>query len=414
MTRETKFEKQRRLLLTEAGDTNPLDPEYVSTLVEVVSLCVKREQNSGSSKIDVRERLEPLSLDEFLRTALRHRSVSLIARHATLPEGWVARFKAQEKNIAIASIQNLRQVDYLHKQFDQAGIPHVFLKGCGVSLVAVGRLGLRDAPTDVDILVSEKDTIKAHTLLLRLGFSAHMGATPEKPRIWKQMLFAYPELAYTKDAMTVDLHWRPAHQPDLFPPSEALIAEANSVSHASVTFPTLNTSHALWLEALKMLQDRNFSLSISLTIAFLRGKAQEPTALSGDRIGVLVASAEAFCSEVLGHQRVSFGESLPGKLETSLAAVHSKNWRMFSAMGMRFPSHRKWEALPPPAELMSRLRTLQLAGEAPEGLSLLGIQLFLRPYERYAEQDREEMGVRYRGLIQRGLKGLILSLTRDS
>jgi hypothetical protein len=279
------LEKQRRLLLTEAGDTNPLNPEYVVKLVE--------------AKIDARNTLAPLSLDEFLRTALRHRSVSLITRHAILPEGWVARFKAQEKNIAIASMQNLRQVDYLHQEFDKEGIPHVFMKGCGVSLVAVGRLGLRDAPTDVDIMVSEKDTIRAHTLLLRLGFSAHMGATPDKPKIWKQMLFAYPELAYTKDFMTVDLHWRLAGHPRLFPASDFIISSSVGASIGTVGFPTLHPTHARWLEASKLHGDRNFLLSTAVTIVNLSSRGQLDAIEPSVRLRAIDESAMAFSSGLL-------------------------------------------------------------------------------------------------------------------
>ena len=380
MTDQTTLDKQRRLLLTEAGDTHPLDPAYVKELTEIVALCVEREKFGDLPKIDARDRLASLSLDEFLRTAIRHRVVSLLARHTTLPSDWVERFTRQQRRIAIAAMQNLRHVDYLDKEFTTRGLPHVFMKGCGVSLVAVGRLGLRDAPTDVDILISEQDTIEAHNLLVALGYEAQSGATPDKPKIWQKMLFAYPELAYSKESVTVDLHWRPAHHQDLFPPSEALIAGATQVSLGDIAFPTLNTTHALWLEAVKMLQDRNFSLSNPVTIAHL---AKNPGTPTSTHLTAVVSSAQAFTTRLLRSDSASPNTSPLTKREKTLQDLHSQNWDLFATMGMKFTSHRTWAALPPREELFSRLKTLLLTGGTVKALQTLGTQLFFRPYERF-------------------------------
>lgn len=390
MTNQASLDKQRHLLLTEAGDTHPLDPAYVKELTEIIALCLKREQSGGGPKIDARDRLTSLSLDEFLRTAIRHRSLSLLARHTTLPSDWVESFTTQQRHIAIQAMQNLQHVDYLHREFTTRGLPHVFMKGCGVSLVAVGRLGLRDAPTDVDILISEQDTIEAHNLLVELGYEAHMGATPDKPKIWQKMLFAYPELSYSKESVTVDLHWRPAHQQDLFPPSEALIAGATQVSLGGITFPTLSTTHALWLEALKMLQDRNFSLSNPITIALLAGHQEHPGTPPGSSLAAVASSAQAFTANLLGSDSATLDTRRRTKREKTLQDLHTQNWNLFSTMGMKFPSHRKWAALPPMEELFSRLKTLLLTGGTVKALQTLGTQLFYRPYERFGFNSHKD------------------------
>jgi hypothetical protein len=133
---------------------------------------------------------------------------------------------------------------------------------------------------------------------------------------------AYPELAYTKDSMTVDLRWRPAHQPDLFPPSEILIAEAQMVSHGDIAFPTLNTTHALWLEAHKMLQDRNFTLSNPFTISLL-SDSQGPKATPTTRhLAPLVSLAQAFTRQLFGNDSTSASHTPKTRREAILHKLH--------------------------------------------------------------------------------------------
>jgi hypothetical protein len=205
------------------------------------------------------------------------------------------------------------------------------------------------------------------------------------------MLFAYPELAYTKDSMTVDLHWRPAHHPDLFPPSETLITEAQTVSIGAITFPTLNTTHALWLEALKMLQDRNFSLSISTSLALLAERTEKETNNHQYLPPSLMVTAQAFASTLLGLP--ASGSLVPALLGDNcrMQLLHRNNWQLYSSMGTKFPSHLRWDSLPSQLELKSRKNTLIMTGRRVIAFRVLLTQRIARPYESFL--SRRILGV---------------------
>jgi len=400
--KKAKEHRLRKILLTDAGDSNPLSISNVALVTELVGRCLQRER-FGGPKIDFDARLSELSPEEFARTATRHRVLAFITRHVDIPELWKERLKGFEQQIAIVNLDHLRRCDHLSKEFASAGIPHVFMKGSGLSLIAVGRLGLRDVPTDVDILVKESDTIRATALLSDLGYEPHLGASPEKPRVWEKMLVGYRELAFNKGRLLIDLHWRPADQPELFPPAAELIEKARIVSNGDLAFPTLSLDHALWLESLKMLHDRNFSLSISVTIVLLTEKAGANVAPPTPYLSALVSAAQFFAFRTLGQTSETSEPMEVSSLKKKLDSVHQQNWALFSVMGLMFNSHRTWVSLAPLSEILNRFQTLRFTGRTSTALKILVTHHVVRPLERFDSNLATRFVSRLR-LVRRAFK----------
>jgi hypothetical protein len=373
----------RQILLTNAGDANPLSASSVEILTELVGRCLKRER-FGGPKVEFEGSLSKLSPEEFARTAIRHRVFSLISRHVEIPELWKETLRTFEQQIAIANLENLRLSDELSKKFASAGIPHTFMKGSGLSLIALGRLGLRDAPTDIDLLVDEKDIIRARKLLIELGYEPRGGASPEQPRIWRTMLLVYRELGFSKGRLNIDLHWRPADQPDLFPPTSELIDKAQVVSSGDMAIPTLRPDHALWLESLKMLQDRNFSLSNSVTVVLLTEKTGVNSGMESAYLRPLVSSAQLFAYRTLGQMSETLEQTEFSRVREQIYKIHQENWSLFSVMGLKYPSHRNWVSLPPPSEILNKLQILSFTGNTLKALKILSTQYLIRPYEGFS------------------------------
>jgi len=118
-----------------------------------------------------------------------------------LPEAAQRRLKAQFSETCALNLFIQHENDRLMRQFDNAGIAVIPLKGVRFAIRYFGHLGAR-ATTDIDLLVQPEDLPRAEEIIRRLGF------TTEEREIRSHYHRSYSRpLNHSPHPLTVELHW---------------------------------------------------------------------------------------------------------------------------------------------------------------------------------------------------------------
>lgn len=146
---------------------------------------------------------------DFVDAVRRHRVAPLLAAHAEaldLPavvRAPVTEQRDTERLSAIAQIRLTAQVGAL-----LAGIDHLFFKGVALATLTTGDPAGRGGG-DVDVLVPPEQLGRAAAALVADGWTARPTyTTAQDSWAWRYQRWGAHEMAFERDGMTVDLHWR--------------------------------------------------------------------------------------------------------------------------------------------------------------------------------------------------------------
>ncbi|MEP9375229.1 nucleotidyltransferase family protein [Aquabacter sp. CN5-332] len=157
----------------------------------------------------------------FEQLVRRHR-VTALARNGlvkagiALPQAFeahLARATAEEGRLALAMAgETLR----LHRLFDAAGLPILMIKGVTLACLAYGDLGLKQS-RDIDLLTTPEHASAARRLLEELSYRPSGEAQPSTEEEFDLIVALHMEQEFSHPAsgMTVEIHWRLAHNPHL-------------------------------------------------------------------------------------------------------------------------------------------------------------------------------------------------------
>ncbi|HEY0012859.1 MAG TPA: nucleotidyltransferase family protein [Allosphingosinicella sp.] len=172
------------------------------------------------------------------RVAKRHRVEGLVHK-ALADAGAASPFATVAGGIARRNLAHAAEAGRLHSRLDAAGIPHLFVKGVTLDILAWRSLALKTS-VDIDLLVFPDRYAQACALLFEAGYRCtHPGDLPapaieayarrNKDSVWY----------HRRRGITVELHQRLAANPALLP-TLSVHSPAQQVEVApAITLPTL-------------------------------------------------------------------------------------------------------------------------------------------------------------------------------
>ena len=198
---------------------NEIMPEPTSQLRSAVPcaemellLCCVRARSSPDMSQRIREAArKEIDWFQFIRLALRHDTLSLTYRNLhrfcpdVVPSGVLEPLRARhEAEAAEARLLAEELVDILGFLYSH-GIPAVPFKGPALAVRLYGDLSLR-AFGDLDIMICERDALRARRLLIDRGYAPGKVDTGDLNQFVREH---HELLLYRADGkVRVDLHWR--------------------------------------------------------------------------------------------------------------------------------------------------------------------------------------------------------------
>jgi Uncharacterised nucleotidyltransferase len=149
--------------------------------------------------------------DHVLRAARWHGVLPLLHWHLReLPPGLVPPAVSQQLKASFDRTQRRNlflalQLSAILKQFATHDIPAIPYKGPTLAVAAYGRVGLREF-SDLDILVSKRDVLRAKEILVADGFRPEVALTEAQERALVESQHAYCLRRPDRTAV-VELHW---------------------------------------------------------------------------------------------------------------------------------------------------------------------------------------------------------------
>ncbi len=199
---------------------------------------------------------KPLNWPDFLKILRRHRIVSLANFNLAhsghdIPVDVRATLAAAARDCAATDLIHAAETTRLQREFDEAGLPALFLKGATTGVLAYGALGVKQS-WDIDLLTTEPNMMDAMELLQRRGYRL-VSPSGLSPAALARFARFYHEAQLGDDrGITVELHWR------LF--TKPVMSEVSALSETQVV----------------RLGDRDVrTLRDDLLIVFLIGHGQE-------------------------------------------------------------------------------------------------------------------------------------------
>ena len=124
----------------------------------------------------------------------------------------------------------------------QRGLVIVPIKGLTLSQIAYGNLVVRRS-RDLDLLVHPRDWQNAVALLEHLGFRQPVPLADHHRPI---LLGSAKELKFIRDGILVELHWRFADLPEMFPfPMDSLHESTETLALGGLSVPVLRLPHLI-------------------------------------------------------------------------------------------------------------------------------------------------------------------------
>jgi hypothetical protein len=198
---------------------NEIIPEQISQLrtvepcaeMELLLCCAHTRTNPEMSQ-QIREAArKEIDWLQFIRLALRHDTLSLIYWNLQricpdiVPSGVLEPLRARHEAEAAEARLLAKELVEILGFLDSHGIPAVPFKGPALAVRLYGDLSLRGFG-DLDIMICERDVVRARRLLIDRGYAPASVQTGDL----NQFLLEHNELLlYRADGrVRVDLHWR--------------------------------------------------------------------------------------------------------------------------------------------------------------------------------------------------------------
>ena len=189
-------------------------PEFLLT----VECC--RSAFAGGDPHTIRELGAQVDWSRFVRATRYHRVQGLVwnglrSVGAEVPADAVNLLSADTVAIAAANLSASVEAERLHRRFERAGIPMMFVKGLTVGALAYPKPLLKMG-WDIDILIGEQDLTRAAAELAAHGYRRTIPAASVNLPGWherhKESVWARQE-----QGLYVELHTRLADNPSLIP-----------------------------------------------------------------------------------------------------------------------------------------------------------------------------------------------------
>lgn len=185
----------------------------ISPELALLAACC-RWPPSPSREAAVREAAAPaIDWSRFERVVTRHRVAALARdglRRAAVPlpaevEQRLAKHAATAARTALSMAQETLR---LQKEFDDAGLPVVFVKGSSLAVLAYGDLGIKES-WDIDLLTTPEKAVEGRRLLEQLGYRMFLPSDLDDKSFLQLVAFG-KECALHNPALnlSVELHWR--------------------------------------------------------------------------------------------------------------------------------------------------------------------------------------------------------------
>lgn len=181
-----------------------------------------------------------LVLDCHRVDGLAHRA--LRAAGAPLPEAARAELAQRAASIARGNLTLAAEAARLSALFGEAGLPHLFLKGTALGLLAYGDLAPKHA-RDIDLLVAPEDMAAASALLGREGYERLLPAPELDDAALARWVAAYKEVVWRHPAhgAIVELHGAPVDNPRLLDGVDVHSPRQEVPIGGGLSLPTLRT-----------------------------------------------------------------------------------------------------------------------------------------------------------------------------
>jgi hypothetical protein len=308
-----------------------LSPEF-----RLAAACC-RWPPSAERDQNVRNRARQVDWPRLLRIARRQRVEALVndaLRRAGVDHPALAVSALGSASIEIAQQNLLFAVESrrLHELLDQAEVPHLFLKGATLDMLAYGSLALKRG-RDIDILVDPDAALRASELLAGAGYGRIIPGPEIGPAQFEQWIALCKESSWrhSTSGLIVELHTALVDNPDLLA-GIGLGSTRQTVPVApGINLPTLGAGE---LYAYLCVHGATHAWSrlkwISDVGAYLArpGTDIERLHTECERIGAGRASAQALllCFDL-------FGTAVPTSLRNRLEGDRVNRWLVDLALG---------------------------------------------------------------------------------
>jgi hypothetical protein len=154
---------------------------------------------------------QPLDWEYLLDMAFRHALAPLLYRQLNraaskaVPEPHLARLREEFARNTVRNILLTRELGVILELFDGQGIPVIPYKGPALAVEAYGDTALRQF-SDLDLLVRERDAVRATQTLLANGYRSHY-QTSRKPLANYVRLMGEQGFVRDGDGVYVEVHW---------------------------------------------------------------------------------------------------------------------------------------------------------------------------------------------------------------
>lgn len=202
----------------------------LSPELELAIACCRFPPDVATSDAIAAALAKPLNWPAFLKILQRHRIISLanfnLARSGHgLPADVRAILAATARDCAATDLLHAAETARLQQEFDQAGLPALFLKGATTGILAYGALGVKQS-WDIDLLTTETSMVDAIDLLERQGYSLISPSGLSADALARFARFDHEAQLRDDRGITVELHWR------LF--TKPLMSDVNALSETQV------------------------------------------------------------------------------------------------------------------------------------------------------------------------------------
>jgi hypothetical protein len=196
--------------------------------VELLLLCTRTHVDS-----DTAARIETLTQENIdwgylLKTAQEHGVTPLLYWNLietcpeAVPESTLDQLQSYFRKNAQRNVFMAGELLRLLNLFETRGISAIPFKGPSLAASIYGNLALRRQSDDLDILIHEKDVLKARDLLLSQGYQPEDKWTRRQETVLFQASHEYTFVHYSK-RLKVELHWKITSKYfDIFPEPERL------------------------------------------------------------------------------------------------------------------------------------------------------------------------------------------------
>lgn len=288
--------------------------------------------------------------------ARRHRVEGIawrtLSRIGVIPLGSHA-IGEQARSIAAEGLRMAVESGRVHRAFSRASLPHLFVKGQTLGVLAWGDALLK-RQLDIDLLVQPGAIGKATRLLDELGYVQQVPDPSVDPVDWHR---GRKESQWrSDDGFLLDLHSRLADHPAILPTATATVSPQQVELPGGISLPTFPDRLLLPYLAVHGTSSAWFRLKWLADFAALVARTPTETLATIADQAPRLGAGRTFAAALVLSNRL-FGTSLPPELEADGATLTLVKLAMAALADAREPTEHRFGTLP-----IHRSHLLQVPG----------------------------------------------------